>query len=125
MAKLSNEAARRLSLLIPRLASNHDGEVLSTVRAIDRILKAENCDLHDLADAISSNVPHQFNSNPSISQIVTNCLGWQEALNSWEINFLKSIAGRRSISKKQNEVLNRIADKVNVFANARKRRQAC
>ena len=38
----------KIAKLIPRLASNHDGEVVATVRAIQRTLKGEGLDLHDL-----------------------------------------------------------------------------
>ena len=42
----------KLARLIPRLASEHDGEVVATVRAIARTLKAAGQDFHDLANAI-------------------------------------------------------------------------
>lgn len=42
----------RLGKLIPRLSSNHDGEVVATARAIGRVLEAEKLDLHDLAAAV-------------------------------------------------------------------------
>src|SRR4051812_42530203 len=44
--------APRLARLIPRLASNHDGEVVATVRAIARTLKSSGLDFHDLAGAL-------------------------------------------------------------------------
>src|SRR4051812_29519552 len=44
--------APRLARLIPRLASDQDGEVVATARAIARTLKAAGRDFHDLADAI-------------------------------------------------------------------------
>lgn len=43
------DAADKLRVLIPRLASDSDGEVVATVRAIQRTLKKHECDLHDLA----------------------------------------------------------------------------
>lgn len=42
----------RLQKLLPRLASNADGEVLATVRAIRSALQSDGLDLHDLAAAI-------------------------------------------------------------------------
>lgn len=42
-----------LSKLIPRLATDHDGEVVATVRAIQRTLKAAGLDFHDLAGALT------------------------------------------------------------------------
>jgi len=42
-----------ISKLIPRLASDHDGEVLATVAAIRRTLAAGGRDLHDLARLVA------------------------------------------------------------------------
>jgi hypothetical protein len=54
--------AERLCKLIPLLASDEDGEVLATVRALQASLQAESLDLHDLAAAIAKTdvvaVPH-------------------------------------------------------------------
>ena len=38
---LSADTARRLRSLIPVFASNHDGEVVAAVRAVDRLLRSE------------------------------------------------------------------------------------
>ena len=46
--------AAKLSKLIPRLASEHDPEIVSTVRAIVRVLAADKLDLHDLARALEA-----------------------------------------------------------------------
>ncbi len=42
--------AERLGKLIPRLASDHDGEVVATVLAIGRTLQGAGLDWHDLAE---------------------------------------------------------------------------
>jgi hypothetical protein len=42
----------KLALLIPRLASDFEGEIVATVRAIRRLLEADGYDLHDLARVI-------------------------------------------------------------------------
>ena len=44
--------AGKLARLLPRLASDKDGEVLATVVAIRRQLAAQDLDLHDLARAL-------------------------------------------------------------------------
>jgi hypothetical protein len=41
--------APRLARLIPRLGSDHDGEVVATARAIVRTLTSAGLDLHDLS----------------------------------------------------------------------------
>jgi hypothetical protein len=43
-----------LGRLIPRLASTFDGEALAAVRAIERVLKANGRDWHDLAAVVIS-----------------------------------------------------------------------
>ena len=42
----------QVAKLIPRLASDHGGEVVATARAIARTLKAAGLDFHELASAI-------------------------------------------------------------------------
>jgi len=44
---------KRLDPLIRRLASNHDGEILATVAAIERVLYSGDADWHDLAENLS------------------------------------------------------------------------
>lgn len=42
----------KLGKLFPRLASEHDGEVVATARAIQRVLERNGGSLHDLAGAL-------------------------------------------------------------------------
>jgi hypothetical protein len=42
-----------IATLIPKLASDHDGEVVATVRAIGRLLKSDGLDWHDLAKSLN------------------------------------------------------------------------
>jgi hypothetical protein len=44
--------APKLDPLIRRLATNHDGERLATVAALDRVLAAGGSSFHDLADCV-------------------------------------------------------------------------
>ena len=53
MMALSN-VAPKISKLVPRLASEHEGEVVATVRAIERTLKGAGHDWHDLAKALTA-----------------------------------------------------------------------
>lgn len=43
---------KQILKLIPKLASDNDGEVVATVKAIGRVLKSDELDWHDLANAI-------------------------------------------------------------------------
>lgn len=54
-----------LGALIPRLGSEFDGEVVATARAIERTLKSQKLDWHDLAAAVAPQAPPtQCNSEP-------------------------------------------------------------
>ncbi len=46
--------ADKIGKLIPRLASEHDGEVVATVRAMGRTLASIGADWHELAKALSA-----------------------------------------------------------------------
>src|SRR5258708_1311082 len=48
------EIVARIAKLTPRLASNHDGEIIATVAAIRRTLEGGGFDLNDLAGAVAS-----------------------------------------------------------------------
>jgi len=54
MTSIPTPARAKLAKLIPRLASDHEGEVGATVAAIQRTLHGHGCDLHDLAAAVST-----------------------------------------------------------------------
>lgn len=49
----SETTTRKLSMLLPRLASDQDGDILSTTYAIKRVLEREGADFHDLAKALA------------------------------------------------------------------------
>lgn len=56
--------APRLKKLIPMLATDHDGEVVATVRAISRTLESAGLDLHDLVEALCKSTPAAYASAP-------------------------------------------------------------
>ncbi len=47
----------KLSKLVPRLASDADGEIVATVRAIDRTLRSSGFDWHDFTSALQPALP--------------------------------------------------------------------
>ncbi len=59
---MSNSASipPQIAKLIPLLATEHDGEVVATARAIDRILKREGLDLHSLVEVLCEPKPVAF-----------------------------------------------------------------
>lgn len=50
----SDLARKRIGQLIPRLASDQEGDVIGAARALHRVLSAEGRDFHDLARAASA-----------------------------------------------------------------------
>lgn len=52
MSNALTAIAQRLGKLIPRLATDQDGEVVATARAIGRTLQSAGLDYHDLAQAV-------------------------------------------------------------------------
>jgi len=46
--------APKLTKLLPLLGTNHDGEALAAVRAIERTLKSAGLDFHDLASSLEA-----------------------------------------------------------------------
>jgi hypothetical protein len=119
--------AQRLSILIPRLGSNHDGEVVATVRAVCRTLESAKADLHDLAAVVrlcgveprSQAPPHYARRDDPPDHLtaqnwhqVARWLQRQPGLNEWEKGFLKSILGGFSaLSVKQHACLAKIWNK--------------
>jgi len=79
-------------LLIPRLGSNFEGEVIATVRAIRRLLEAGGSDLHDLAKVVGggSLIVNRDESPDGIITLAEDMLkcSW---LSNWEREFLGSI----------------------------------
>jgi hypothetical protein len=107
--------------LIPRLASNHDGEVIATVRAIDRTLKADRLDWHDLTRALTASPlpPPRGYSPPARAESAEaiEMRKWLETVsreswpNDWTQKFITSVLARQSLdrlSKKQVACANNI-----------------
>jgi hypothetical protein len=56
MANVLLPIAPKLAKLLPRLATSHDGEVVATVRAIERTLKSAGASFHEPAVALTEPV---------------------------------------------------------------------
>ena len=96
----------RLSNLIRRLSTNHDGEVVATVRAIERALRAEGHDWHDLADQLTT----EIHEPPSLHAMAA-WLHDRPSLSQWERDFVPSVLGRlragARLTDKQEQALRR------------------
>ena len=106
--------APRLDPLIRRLATNHDGEVVATVRAIGRALKAAGHDFHDLADAVSGGLPARLEDCGQL-EMAQWLATRPDHLNDWERQFVCGLIGRlrsgRPLTGKQAKALCRCYDK--------------
>jgi hypothetical protein len=109
MSYLSNSAPSRniepdykIGKLIPLLGSDKPGEVLATVAAIDRWLKATNRDWHDLAEALAgTDSAAEAPAMPDWQTAVSECLLYANRLTPREIGFLRNIRRAPRISAKQ------------------------
>ncbi|SFK79182.1 hypothetical protein [Methylocapsa palsarum] len=128
-------AESKITKLIPRLASDFDGEVVATARAIGRALKSAGLDWHDVANISESclNKPASVRTSSSrkyygraaeVAPVwnkltVTQRGAWLSAihrqhwLSVWEADFVADICARdpadiERLSQKQIICLNRI-----------------
>jgi hypothetical protein len=90
-----------IAQLLPRLGSNFDGEIIATVKAIQRVLHSSSMDWHDLTKAITAPpaIPWQPNRTESHEEI----RAWLEVVsrepwpNDWTRSFIANILARRSL----------------------------
>lgn len=104
-----------IALLLPRLASESDGEVVATARAIERSLKSQKLDWHDVAAAVTALAPsppgrmdryrrgtEPKREDPPLWHHLDNVerLQWlaalasEQGLNPWSRSFVNSIAAQ-------------------------------
>lgn len=97
-----------LARLIPRLGSPFDHEVVATARAIERTLKSQKLDWHDVAAAVTAQAPPtQFNYAPRRTESgkAQHMRSWLTAIsreswpNAWTAGFVADLLRRRSLDK--------------------------
>jgi hypothetical protein len=108
-----------LARLIPRLGSPHDGEVVATARAIERTLKSQKLDWHDVAAMIAPPTQWDYDPRRTESDKARQIRAWLEAVsredypNAWVRSFIAGVLGRHNLdrlSKKQIAVVENIID---------------
>jgi len=126
MISLSSTAAERIGklMLMLMLSSIHDGEVVGAARAIDRTLRAENKDWHDLANTLAAPAPpraHQGNGADHWSSMHWRSAAefcarpeHDECLNDWERGFANDLVRSRyhELTDKQAACLERIRQRI-------------
>jgi hypothetical protein len=101
----------QIGKMIPRLASEYDGEVVATVRAIERTLKAAGRDWHDLAKALDPPLaPSDWRS------LARYCANRQRLLSARELDFIVGISRLPRITEKQAKWLGDIASRLRAAA---------
>ena len=101
-----------LGKLIPRLASNHEGEVVATARAIERLLKSNGCDWHDLAAALCRQ-PVPISVLNDWRSLARFCASNAAQLTERELNFLATLARWHGApTSKQLSWLHKIAERL-------------
>jgi hypothetical protein len=100
-----------LGKLIPRLGSDHAGEVVATAAAIGRVLRNGGCDWHDLAGAITVlPKPQAKSADDDWRATLAFCAMHTDCLKMREREFLKSLAHwRGDLTEKQRTWLDDIA----------------
>jgi hypothetical protein len=123
-ASLTPAFADKLVKVLGMLGSVHDGEVAAAGRRADAMIKGAGLTWGDVIKPAAPR-PEQpqrpqrrWHRSTSPSDTAALCLLWPEVLTDWETNFCRSIVGRRRISAKQTVVLERLARKVEAFAQA-------
>ncbi|MDA0990306.1 MAG: hypothetical protein O3A51_06105 [Verrucomicrobia bacterium] len=96
-----------LCKLLPLLGSDHEGEVIATKRAIERILTSKKLDWHDLAASLG----HIEQGKPAGLADMAARLGSLNCLTSWERKFVpdmvKLLRVGLPLSEKQETALRR------------------
>ena len=116
MTDLSPDTDGKLSRLIPRLATDSDGEVLATVAAIRRTLDRAGMDLYDLAARLATDAPRPVRQAPHTPDPATlfEMAGWlhsraRNRLTAKQADFVASaarlLAAGRALTPKQTQWL--------------------
>jgi hypothetical protein len=109
-----------LTRLIPRLGSSFDHEVVATARAIERTLKSEKLDWHDVAAAVTAQAPstrRDYEPHRTESGEARQMRAWLIAIsreswpNVWTAGFVADLLRHDSLdglTGKQTACVNRI-----------------
>lgn len=146
MTALSPATVAKLAKVLPRLATDSDGEVIATVAAVKRVLASGGHDIHDLTEALTApppppivvwrEAPQPRQSNPFSrrphhwrdgldpnrrwTSLVLRCRLAPGRLSPWETTFLDSLKGRLDrggiLTERQRDRLLEIAAKLGLTA---------
>ena len=124
MNAASPELRDRLAKLLGLLGSDHDGEVAAAGRRAHKLLTEAKLTWHAVIapPPVVVNAPEpaqrRWREPRDTAATIAELLRWPEPQTAWELDFLRSVAGRHSLTEKQEAVLERIFKKVRAFALA-------
>jgi hypothetical protein len=111
----------RLRKLLGLLGSDHENERAVAGRMASDLLRRHKLTWSDVV-AVERPAPRApvrvWHEPRRHREAAAECLAWPEILNEWELDFLKSISGRWSLSGRQQHCLARIIEKCRHFARA-------
>jgi hypothetical protein len=105
------DLADKLDALIRRLSTDHEGERLATLAAIERLLAGRGLRFHDLADLVGDGIAHRELLQGDIGRVLF-CLSHAALLTDWEIKFCRSLLRFSHLSPKQTALLDRLVRRV-------------
>jgi hypothetical protein len=106
-----------IAQLIPRLGSSFDGEIIATAKAIERTLRSNSLDWHDLTEALTAQSQLPWQPSRAESCESAEMRAWLEAIsresspNKWTAGFVGDLLRRSSLdglTGKQTACVNRI-----------------
>jgi hypothetical protein len=105
----------RLRKLLGMLGSDHEGERATAGRMAHDLLRQHQLRWEDVFGANATRVWHEPRGH---REAAAECLAWGSCLTAWEVEFLKSIGSRWSLTPRQRQRLDPIIDKVRAYARA-------
>lgn len=115
----SDATKNKLEKLMPRLASDQDGEIVSTVRAIDRVIKKDGYDWHDLTKKLCSETVNNKGNTQNGNTSDRN----SKKTSEWAEKVRVCLRSKDIFKPRESEFLHDINSKLS-YANALTPRQA-
>lgn len=124
MNRLDPVAADRLVKLLGLLSSQHPGERAAAGLKADQLIRSHGLVWADII--VPGDAPELAPAAPkwrepgSVAEAIGACLAHQEPLSAWEKEFLAGLGRFRRLSRKQQDILNRLLDTCRAYAATRR-----
>jgi hypothetical protein len=118
---MTPEFTSKLSKVLARLGSSFDGERPTAGAMANKMVRDAGLDWPDVLARTGGTAKQSkrvWREPLTILRAPNICLKYPEVLTEWEMEFLRSVLGRESLSEKQLNVLQRLLKKVRAFATS-------